>query len=90
MRAGSTGFPFEAGTGDGTRIGEGRVARLIKDKQTDEQAIEELYLAALSRLPTPEEMGKSVVYVAGGPNRQQSLEDVLWSLLNSKEFLFNH
>jgi hypothetical protein len=70
--------------------GEGRVARLIKDKKTDEQAIEELYLAALSRLPTQEEMGKSVVYVAGGPNRQQSLEDVLWSLLNSKEFLFNH
>jgi len=70
--------------------GEGRVARLIKDKQTDEQAIEELYLAALSRLPTAEEMGKSIVYVASGPNRQQSLEDVLWSLLNSKEFLFNH
>jgi hypothetical protein len=70
--------------------GEGRVARLIKDKKTDEQAIEELYLAALSRMPTQEEMGKSVVYVAGGPNRQQSLEDVLWSLLNSKEFLFNH
>ncbi|HEY2252155.1 MAG TPA: DUF1553 domain-containing protein, partial [Planctomycetaceae bacterium] len=70
--------------------GEGRVARLIKDKKTDEQAIEELYLAALNRLPTQEEMGKSVVYVAGGPSRQQSLEDVLWSLLNSKEFLFNH
>ena len=70
--------------------GEGRVARLIKEKLTDEQAIEELYLAALGRLPTPEELGKSVIYVAGGPNRQQSLEDVLWSLLNSKEFLFNH
>jgi hypothetical protein len=70
--------------------GEGRVARLIKDKLTDEQAIEELFLAALSRLPTPEETGKCAAYVAGGPNRQQSLEDVLWSLLNSKEFLFNH
>jgi len=70
--------------------GEGRVAQLIKDKLGDEQAIDELYLAAQSRLPTPEEKGKTLVYVAGAANRQQALEDVLWSLLNSKEFLFNH
>jgi len=70
--------------------GEGRVAQLIKDKKTDEQAIDELYLAALSRPPTPEELGKTVVYVSGSSNRQQALEDVLWSLLNTKEFMFNH
>jgi hypothetical protein len=70
--------------------GEGRVAQLIKDKKTDEQAIDELYLAALSRPPTPEELGKTVVYLTGSSNRQQALEDVLWSLLNTREFMFNH
>ncbi len=70
--------------------GEGRVAKLIKDKKSDEEAIDELYLAALSRSPSPEELGKTVVYIAGSSNRQQALEDVLWSLLNTKEFMFNH
>ena len=70
--------------------GEGRIARLLKENRTDEQAIEELYLAAMTRPPRPEELGKTVSYVGGASNRQQALEDVLWSLLNSKEFMFNH
>jgi hypothetical protein len=69
---------------------DGRAARLVNETKTDEQAIEELFLAALSRFPTPEEKGKTVPYLSGGSNRQQALEDVLWSLLNSREFLFNH
>jgi hypothetical protein len=69
---------------------EGRTARLVKDKTADDKAIDDLYLAALGRFPTPEERGKTTVYITGGANRQQVLEDVLWSLLNSKEFLFNH
>jgi hypothetical protein len=70
--------------------GEGRVAKLIKEKATDEQAIDELYVAALCRPPTSEERGKTTVYISSSPNRQPALEDVLWSLLNTKEFMFNH
>ncbi len=70
--------------------GAGRIARLVKEEKPNEQAIEELYLAALSRLPTPEESGKMIPYVAASSDRKQALEDVLWTLLNSKEFLFNH
>ena len=70
--------------------GAGRVARIVKDGKSNEQAIEELYLAALSRLPAAGESGKMIPYIAGASNRQQALEDVLWTLLNSKEFLFNH
>lgn len=70
--------------------GDGRVARVVKDKLADAEAIEELYLAALSRPPTRDELGKTLAYVAGGADRQQALEDVLWSLLNAREFLFNH
>ncbi|MBS0266920.1 MAG: DUF1553 domain-containing protein [Planctomycetes bacterium] len=69
---------------------DGRPARLVKSQQTDADAVDELYLAALSRWPTPAEKTKSIAYLAAGANRQQALEDILWSLLNSKEFLFNH
>jgi hypothetical protein len=60
---------------------------------TVEQKIETLYLAALSRLPRPEEARRLSVYVsAGGPrgDPRQALSDVFWALLNSAEFILNH
>ena len=71
--------------------GNGRVASFIKEKKTDQQCIEELYLATLGRLPAQAESAKTASYLSRFPmERQQALEDVLWSLLNSKEFMFNH
>jgi hypothetical protein len=52
--------------------------------------IERLYLACLTRKPTPEELESLKPYVAEGTNVKQGLEDTFWSLLNSREFLFNH
>jgi hypothetical protein len=70
--------------------GDGRVAKLIKDRKPPADAIEELYLASLSRPPTAAERDKTLSYLDGQANKQQGLEDVLWALLNSKEFMFNH
>jgi Protein of unknown function (DUF1553)/Protein of unknown function (DUF1549) len=53
------------------------------------EAIEELYLAALSRPPRPEERDRLVTYVEAG-DRARALRDVLWTLLNSTEFAVNH
>ena len=45
----------------------------------------------LSRPPSAEENGLVQKYLEGhGDNRQAAYEDVIWSLLNTKEFLFNH
>ena len=70
---------------------KGRVTRLAKSDLKPQQIMEELYLACYSRLPTAEEsaiVGKALdVEVT---NRQSAIEDVLWSLLNSAEFVFNH
>lgn len=70
---------------------KGRASRLDKSTLTLTQILEELYLACYSRLPTSEELaiaGKALdVDLA---NRQSAIEDVLWSLLNSAEFVFNH
>jgi hypothetical protein len=72
-------------------VGSGRIARLVKQGMTDAQIVEDFYLAALSRPPTEAERKAAVAYVANDPKaRLQGLQDVLWALLNTQEFLFNH
>jgi hypothetical protein len=55
----------------------------------DPEALDELYLTAVSRLPAPDEKEKLLVYLKKG-NRGQALQDIAWALLNAKEFEFNH
>jgi hypothetical protein len=55
--------------------------------------IEAVFLATLSRPPRTDELSRLVLYVnRGGPDadRKTALADVMWALLNSGEFLFNH
>jgi hypothetical protein len=55
--------------------------------------VEALFLAALSRKPSPEELARLVPYVNGGGPKHDSkraLGDVFWALLNSAEFVLNH
>lgn len=66
----------------------GRARALGESGLTPEQIIEELYLATLSRLPKPEE--QSLMIQAFGEGPETGAEDVLWALLNTKEFMFNH
>ncbi|MBL4845007.1 MAG: DUF1553 domain-containing protein [Planctomycetes bacterium] len=74
-----------------TKIRQGRlVARLLKAKRTPAQILDELYLRALSRFPTVAERDALLRRVEAGPALASALEDVLWALLNSKEFLFQH
>jgi hypothetical protein len=59
----------------------------------DEQRIDTLFLSTLSRYPEPAEreaIMKIVRVAASDAERQQALGDVLWALLNSAEFTFNH
>jgi len=54
------------------------------------QAIGELYLMTLCRTPTSAEMNAVLPLVTGAKNRRQALEDVLWAIINSREFQFQH
>lgn len=71
------------------RSDKGLVRTLLKAKKTPQEVIEELYLGAYARKPTADELAKAVAYVKRQPGPQEGLEDVLWVLLNSKEFMFN-
>ncbi len=58
-----------------------------------EEQVEALFLATLTRKPTPEEQTRFASYVQTGGARndaKEALADVFWVLLNTSEFLFNH
>jgi hypothetical protein len=71
-------------------VAGGLVKKLLKDGRTPEQIIEELYLRALSRPPTKDEQSKLIGFLGEGKDREAVLNDIFWSLLNAKEFVFNH
>ena len=70
--------------------GGGLVASRLAQKKTPEQVIDELYIRCLSRKPTAQELAKLNALVAGIPDKRLALEDAFWSLLNTREFMFNH
>jgi hypothetical protein len=71
---------------------QGRVVRLIKDNASDGAAVEELYLAVLSRLPRKEEMDVAFDYLREKKkkDRRLGLEGLLWVLVNTREFILIH
>ena len=71
------------------RDNSGRAARLAASGKPIGQVVDELYLATLSRFPTDAERR---VILAGidDKHRRERIEDLMWVLMNTKEFLFNH
>lgn len=69
---------------------QGRIAHMMQKGLSTPSMIEELYLAALSRYPTPHEIITAEAHISQSPDIRRGLEDVLWGILNSREFLFNH
>jgi hypothetical protein len=74
--------------------GGGRAVKLSTDKESPVQAkIKQLYLAAFSRAPLPDELAAAEAHVNRATDdngRKAAFEDIVWALVNTKEFLFNH
>jgi hypothetical protein len=73
-----------------TRISDpnSRLAQMLKSIAGDRELIEELYLSTLSRYPLPNELEQVFAYVQNSESRELALQDVLWSLVNVREFIF--
>ena len=69
---------------------KGRVAQILKEHKEDARRIEEIYLWTLSRFPTEAERNICLEHLKKSPSAQKGLEGVLWSLLNTSEFVLNH
>jgi hypothetical protein len=68
----------------------GRIRELLADKRSDAEKIQDLYLIALSRKPTRDETDALLAHLKKKNDPQAAYEDILWALINTKEFLFNH
>ena len=66
---------------------ENRLTKLIAEGKSDTHIVEELYWSALTRPPTAAELEAMTRHVADSKDRRKGLEDVLWALLNAKEFV---
>jgi hypothetical protein len=66
----------------------GRVAHLLAAKKPHEEIVTELYLAALGRRPSGQEHEACRKLLAEAPDAGVFYQDLLWSLINSKQFLF--
>ena len=67
----------------------GRVAKLIASGKSDADILDELFLATLTRLPTNAEKSSLLPRLQNSPDKRRRLaEDVLWALVNHREFLF--
>jgi len=70
---------------------EARVQRLVESQLKPEEIVTDLYLACYSRLPTTDELKlATAAFTAKDATRRSATEDILWALLNSAEFVFNH
>ncbi len=72
--------------------GGGRAELLAKDPRPDAEKIEELFLWAFGRKPTPEQRQFALAQIANpkyAQNKKVAYENILWALLNTKEFVFN-
>jgi len=68
----------------------GALNTYVKDKTPPAIAIEELFIRCLARKPTSQELDGFQKLIPEPPLTTQPYEDLVWALLNSTEFLFNH
>lgn len=60
------------------------------EKLTDSEAIDRLWLAAFSRPPTAAEKNKALDHFKKAANRRNAVCDLVWAVINTREFLLQH
>jgi len=67
-----------------------RLGKLLAAKKSDAEILTELYLSTVAREPLPSESAAALGHVNKQTDKRKAWEDVLWALLNTREFLFRH
>lgn len=67
----------------------GRAAQLAADSRPDAEKINELFFVFFSRSPRSDEMQTAVEYVEGQSDKKVAYQNLIWALINTKEFQFN-
>jgi hypothetical protein len=68
----------------------GRAEALAKDPRPDAEKVEELFLWAVAHKPTPEKLDLALAHLnQHAQDKKVAFENIIWALINTKEFLFN-
>jgi len=67
-----------------------RLGKLLAAKKSDAEILTDLYYAALGRAPFDDEKQIALDHVAKREDKRKAWEDVVWALINTREFLFRH
>jgi hypothetical protein len=70
---------------------KGRVAQYLAAKKPPEEILSDVYLHAYSREPREEEKESALAHLSKPESdRKAVIEDLVWALVNTAEFVFNH
>jgi hypothetical protein len=69
---------------------QGRLQTLLKSSKTDDEILEELFLATLTRRPSDEDRRAFAEHRQSVADRRAAFMDTLWALINTREFILNH
>jgi hypothetical protein len=72
------------------KLPHGLARRLGESELSDERIVDELFLSTLSRCPTADERTTAVAHLSTIVDRHAACEDLLWSLINTREFVTIH
>jgi hypothetical protein len=72
------------------QLARGRIRGLLDSGRPDTEIIEEVFLSTFSRFPNTDEARAAREHIQGRPDRLAAYADILWALINSREFLLNH
>ena len=69
---------------------DGRAEKMVKDTRPDAEKVDEMFLWAFARKPSVEQREVALEHIAkNAANKKQAYENILWALVNTKEFVFN-
>jgi len=70
--------------------GNGRADLLAKDPRPDQEKVSEMFMWVFSRRPSPEHLTVAMEHInRHATNKKLAYENLLWALINTKEFIFN-
>jgi hypothetical protein len=68
----------------------GRAEHMAKDPRPDAEKVEELFMWAFAHKPTPDQLNLALAHIGQhAKDKKSAYENILWALLNTKEFVFN-
>jgi len=67
---------------------QNRISRLLAEGKSNREMLDDLFCTALTRAPTARELADLLPALNSAKDKRAELEDLLWALLNSKEFVF--